>query len=340
MTLIERIWYTPHHPLAWVLRPLSWLFGALAGLRRACYRLGWPRRQHLPVPVVVIGNLTVGGTGKTPLTIYLVQALQAQGRRPGIVSRGYGTDAHTPRAVMPDSLPGWAGDEPLLLARETGVPVYICRRRVAAAQALLAAHPQVDVLVCDDGLQHLALSPDVALCVIDGARGLGNGALLPAGPLREPVSRLHGMDALVVNGGTTLPLPAAVPRYTMRLVPGVFHRLDDAAQTRTAEQFHGEPLTALCGIGNPGRFFATLTTLGLTFTPHALADHHVFTLADLPEGTVLVTAKDAVKLAALPGLGRAGARIWVLPVAAALSPDLAAWVAQQLEEIGHGRKTA
>ncbi|TJZ75542.1 tetraacyldisaccharide 4'-kinase [Chitiniphilus eburneus] len=341
MSFPDRLWYTPHHPLSLLLRPLSWLFGAVAARRRARYLRGTVARVRLPVPVVVIGNISVGGTGKTPLTIWLARALAARGWRPGIVSRGYGGAAVAPQAVSPDSNPALVGDEPLLLARATGVPVFVCRHRAEAGRALLAAYPEVNVILCDDGLQHLALARDLELCVIDGARGVGNGALLPAGPLREPVSRLAEMDALVVNGETALALPAGVPAFAMQLIPGHFHRLDDPGRTRTATDFITPP-SAVCGIGNPARFFTTLTALGLVFQPRPFADHHPFTLVDLPLGEVVVTAKDAVKLAALPGLGDAGARIWVLPVAAELSPDLAAWVTQQLEsrEKPHGPQTA
>ncbi|WP_018749127.1 tetraacyldisaccharide 4'-kinase [Chitiniphilus shinanonensis] len=341
MSFLDRLWYTPRHPLSLLLRPLSWLFGALAARRRARYRRDPTLSTRLPVPVLVVGNLSVGGTGKTPLTAWLARALVAHGRRPGIVSRGYGGAARQPVAVTPDSDPALVGDEPLLLARATGVPVFVCRQRAEAGSALLAAHPEVDLILCDDGLQHLALARDLELCVIDGARGLGNGALLPAGPLREPPSRLAEVDAVVVNGAGDPALPPAVPAFAMRLAPQRFHRLDDASRQRDAADFAAPP-TAVCGIGNPARFFATLDALGLAHLPRPFADHHPFTLADLPPGELVVTEKDAVKLAALPGLGDAGARIWVLPVVAELSPDLAAWAMQQLEsrEKGHGPKTA
>ncbi|HSC81072.1 MAG TPA: tetraacyldisaccharide 4'-kinase [Chitinolyticbacter sp.] len=340
MSLIDRLWYRPQHPLSLLLRPLSWLFGAIGMVRRGLYRRGWLHRERLPVPVVVVGNLTAGGTGKTPLTAYLAHALLAAGRRPGIVSRGYGGEVKLPSLVAANADPAVVGDEPLLLARATGVPVCVYRRRAQAGRALLAAHPEVDVILCDDGLQHYALARDLELVVIDGARGLGNGALLPAGPLREPARRLARCDALVVNGGQSVAGLPDIPRFTMQLRPARCYRLNDAALTRSASDFAGEAVTAMCGIGNPARFFATLTALGLAFAPLALPDHHRFAPSDLPAGTLIVTEKDAVKLAALPDLGASGARIWVLPVSAELEPDLAAWLMQRISELVDGRETA
>ncbi|WP_148714991.1 tetraacyldisaccharide 4'-kinase [Chitinolyticbacter meiyuanensis] len=340
MQFIDRLWYCPGHPLSWLLRPLSWLFGFVGMVRRGWYRRGVFSSRRLPVPVVVIGNLTAGGTGKTPLTAYLAQALRAAGHRPGIVSRGYGGKAAAPQLVATDSDPAEVGDEPLLLARITGVPVCVHRRRAEAGQALLAAHPEVDVILCDDGLQHYALARDIEIAVVDGARGFGNGALLPAGPLREPLRRLAGVDAVVVNGVGRAAQPVDRPTFTMRLQPGRSYRLDDPALTTSAAELAGQPLTAVCGIGNPARFFATLTALGLAFTPLALPDHHRFTPSDLPAGTLIVTEKDAVKLAALPDLAAASARIWVLPVSATLEPELASWLMQRLSELVDGRETA
>ncbi|SMC24368.1 lipid-A-disaccharide kinase [Andreprevotia lacus DSM 23236] len=334
MRLIERAWYAPRHPLALLLSPLSCLFGWLAARRRSAYARGARTVTRLPVSVIVVGNLTVGGTGKTPLTAALAAGLRAAGYTPGIVSRGYGGQADTPLAVSPDSHPAQVGDEPLLLARSTRAPVWVCRQRAAAAQALLAAHPEVDIILCDDGLQHYALGRDIELCVIDGQRGFGNGRLLPAGPLREPVDRLQSVDAVVVNGEGDM--PAHPHGFRMQLVPGVPYRLDNATITRSVAALPG-PLTAVCGIGNPQRFFATLRGLGLQFAGHDFPDHHAFTVADLPAGTLIVTEKDAVKLAAMPDLGDAGARIWVLPVTAVIQPDLIAWLSEKLK---HGRQTA
>lgn len=334
MRLIERAWYARRHPLALLLSPLSALFGWLAGRRRAGYASGTRTVTRLPVPVIVIGNLTVGGTGKTPLTAALASGLRAAGYTPGIVSRGYGGQAEMPMAVTIDSSPAQVGDEPLLLARATHAPIYVCRQRAAAAQALLATHPGVDLILCDDGLQHYALGRDIELCVVDGLRGFGNGRLLPAGPLREPVGRLQSVDAVIVNGAGNL--PAHPQAYRMQLVPGMPYRLDNATISCAADALPG-PLTAMCGIGNPQRFFATLQSLDLQFAERDFPDHHAYTAADLPAGTLIVTEKDAVKLAAMPDLGSAGARIWVLPVTAVIQPDLIAWLSEKLK---HGRQTA
>ncbi|BCL74327.1 tetraacyldisaccharide 4'-kinase [Jeongeupia sp. HS-3] len=334
MGLPERIWYGTHS-LKWVLAPLSLLFAAISALRRLLFRLGLKRVERLPVPVIVVGNLTAGGTGKTPLTVYLARELARLGYRPGIVSRGYGGKAVGAAAVYPDSDPAQVGDEPVLLARAAGVPVFVCRDRAAAGRALLAAHPDIDVLLCDDGLQHYRLGRDLQLCVVDGARGFGNGWLLPAGPLREPVSRLAEVDAVIVNGGDAQP---AHPRvFRMMLAPGACYRLDDPAITRAAGDFSGGELAAVCGIGNPARFFATLEALGLTFSRHAFADHHAYAADELPRGVIITTEKDAVKLAARAEIIADGARIWVLPVNATLSPDLGGWLATRLK---NGRKAA
>lgn len=307
-------------PLAVTLLPVSLLFAAVAALRRLAYRTGILASERVGVPVIVVGNITVGGTGKTPLVLWLAEALRGRGRRPGIVSRGYGARTRVPRAVRPEDAPDVAGDEPLLLARRSGAPVWIGRDRVAAARALLAAHPECDLLISDDGLQHYRLRRDAEIAVIDG-RGAGNGWHLPAGPLREPVARLARVDALVINGER---LPAGlvdvppVPAFSMRLVGERFRRLGDASQTCGPEAFAGLRLHALAGIGHPQRFFDHLAALGLRAVPHVFPDHHAYAAEDLAfEGAdaLLMTEKDAVKCAAF-----APSNAWVLPVAAHLAP--------------------
>ncbi len=318
--LIDRIWYTPHHPLSYLLRPLSGLFAGLGALRRVLFRLGLKQSVRLPVPVIVVGNITAGGTGKTPLTIYLAKSLQALGYRPGIVSRGYGGNTSLPLSVNADSDPRLSGDEPILLARATNVPVFVFKDRAAAGFALLAAHPEVDVLLCDDGLQHYRLQRDIELCVVDGVRGFGNGALIPAGPLREPVSRLNTVNAVIVNGGDYVLAHPHV--FQMSLVAAPFYSLVNAP----LESWHGLRIAAVCGIGHPQRFFNSLKALGLVFTEHAFPDHHSFSADDLPDAEIiLLTEKDAVKLTAL-----ADVRMWVLPVSASLAPDLAGWLSQNI----------
>lgn len=290
-------------PIWWLL-PLVPLYLLLAWLDRCWQRL---RAVRLPVPVLVVGNLTVGGTGKTPLVIHLVERLRAAGRTPGVISRGYGAEG-APRLVDIDSRAEAVGDEPLLIARRCGVPVAVGVDRVAAARALLAAHPAVDVIVSDDGLQHLRLARDLEICVIDGGRGFGNGWRLPAGPLRESVTRLASVDLVVVNGGTR---PGAV---SMTLVPGMARRLCDGHE-RALSGFVGSKVHAVAGIGHPARFFAALAVAGLEVMPYPRPDHAPLALADLPSPDgwpVLLTEKDAVKLANASGRDD----LWLVPVTA------------------------
>lgn len=282
------IWYgTGRSP--WWTWPLAWLYGALTALRRTLYRLGALRRVRLPVPVLVIGNLTAGGTGKTPLTIALAEALHARGLRPGVVSRGHGGRQRGPILLDDAPDPADVGDEPCLI-RASGVPVAVGRDRPAAAQLLVAAG--CDVLIADDGLQHYRLARDVEICVIDGARRFGNGRLLPAGPLREPLRRLARVDLRVCNGGT----PQA-GEYPMRLAGGDVVTLD-GTQRKPLADFAGRRVHAVAAIGHPGRFFASLRDAGIEVIEHAFADHHAFVAADLAFGDglpVLMTDKDAVK---------------------------------------------
>ncbi len=290
----ERHWYR-FTWLSALLAPLSLGFGAAVGLRRFAYRAGWYRTERLPVPVVVVGNLVAGGTGKTPLVLWLAAALGARGFRPVIVSRGYRAPNARPCEVAVDGEPARYGDEPLLLAERSGVPVWIGRDRAAAARAAIAAHPDCDLVICDDGLQHYALARDFEIAVEDD-RGYGNGLLLPAGPLREPPSRQ--VDATVVNGAA-----ARTGAFAMQLEPAGFRAVRDPRRTTGADALRGKRLHAVAGIGNPARFFATLASLGLAFTPHAFPDHHAFVPGDLdfPDSdAVLMTEKDAVKCRAFP----------------------------------------
>ncbi len=336
MSLAER-WFEPRFNLRLApLVPLAALFSVLAGLRRAAYRVGLLRRVRLPVPVVVVGNLTVGGAGKTPLTLWLVAELRRRGWRPGVISRGYGGEARAPLPVLPESDAGRVGDEPLLIARRGDCPLWVGGDRAAAGAALLAAHPEVDVLVCDDGLQHYRLARDVELAVFD-ARGAGNGWRIPAGPLREPLARLAEVDAVVFNGDPPADVVAAaklVAGFAMSLRADRFRRLGQAGVSCAAADLRGRRLHAVAGIGNPGRFFATLAALGLEFRPRPFADHHRFTPGDLavPAGEVLLlTEKDAVKCP--PDLA---AEAWVLPVEAGISPALADLIVEKIR----GRKAS
>jgi tetraacyldisaccharide 4'-kinase len=284
----ERHWYR-RSALSVALAPLGLAFRLFVALRRAAYVAGILRSHRLPVPVVVVGNLVVGSTGKTPLVLWVVDALRSRGLRPGIVSRGYRGANDPARRVPPGGDAAQFGDEPVLLVERSGAPVWIGRNRVAAARGLLAAHPECNAVVCDDGLQHYALARDVEIAVED-ERGHGNGLMLPAGPLREPASR--AVDAVVVNG------PARAGAFEMRLVPVGFRRVGGDGEVVPVEALRGKRLHAVAGIGNPPRFFATLRALGLAFVPHAFPDHHPWATRDLdfPDcDAVLMTEKDAVK---------------------------------------------
>ncbi len=295
-------------------------------MRRAAYSSGVLRVNRLPVPVVVVGNVTVGGTGKTPLTAWLVTRLVAAGVKPGIASRGYGGGrSDAPLLVEAGADPAVTGDEPLLLRRETGAPVCVSADRSAAARRLV--DEGCDLIVCDDGLQHLALGRDLELAVVDGARGFGNGALLPAGPLRDPVKRLAGVTAVVVNGGGSPVLSVATPVLRMTLEAGELQSLSGQG-THPLDWLRGRDVHAVTGIGNPHRFFAQLRELGARVREHAFPDHHPFAAADLrfaDDLPVIMTAKDAVKCARL-----ADARHWVLPVAATLPADQERWLLERI----------
>ena len=307
----ERHWYRLS-ALSLILAPAAVLFGAGVALRRAAYSAGLFGTERLPVPVVVVGNRVVGGTGKTPLVLWLVEALRSRGLRPGILSRGYGGANETPQAVRPGGDPARYGDEPLLLAERSAVPVFIGRDRVAAARALLAAHGGCDAIVCDDGLQHYRLARDFEIAVED-ARGHGNGMLLPAGPLREPAAR--AVDAVVLNG---MERPGA---FAMRLEPAGFARVGGDRAPVPREALRGKRLHAVAGIGNPARFFVTLRELGLEAIEHAFPDHHPYASSDLdfPDcDLVLMTEKDAVKCRSFPR-----SDLVVLRVDARVDPGLA-----------------
>jgi tetraacyldisaccharide 4'-kinase len=330
MARIERHWYgiTPLHI---VLLPASLLFGVLAALRRLFYRTGIFKSEKLPVPVIVVGNITVGGSGKTPLTLWLVEQLRDAGWHPGIVSRGYGGSATVPRAVSPLDSAAEVGDEPLLMAQRQLCPVWTGRDRPAAARALLDANPGCDLIVSDDGMQHYRLRRDVEIAVVDGHRRFGNGFLLPAGPLREPVSRLDTVDAVVVNGGA-----GEHGQFGMQLHGEVFHNLLNPETTAHAAAFRSLRLHAVAGIGHPERFFKYLETLGLAIVRHPLPDHHRYSPADIAiadADAILMTEKDAVKCASF-----ATEKCWVLRVDAQIDPALAQHILGRIPH--HGRQTA
>jgi tetraacyldisaccharide 4'-kinase len=294
----NRTWY--EGGTNWPLRPLSWLFAALAATRRAGFAAGLLRQQRAGCPVVVVGNLTVGGTGKTPLVIWLARRLRSQGIKVGIASRGYGAASATPRLVDDASGAREVGDEAILMHRNAGAPVCVCTRRVRAAQLLRESGCQI--VICDDGLQHYALHRDCEIAVVDGARGLGNGLLLPAGPLRESPSRLRAVDFVVLNGAASVALPALrEPALQMQLVGEALLPLLAGQPVRALDELRGARVHAVAGIGNPQRFFALLRSRGLEVIEHPFADHHAFVAADIcfqDELPVLMTEKDAVKCGA------------------------------------------
>ncbi len=329
---LQRHWYriTPLHLIS---LPLSWLFGILAALRRLLYRKHILASFKLDVPVIVVGNISVGGTGKTPLTLALAAQLIAHGKQPLIISRGYGGNAQHAQHVTPTSSAQLCGDEPLLMARRSVCPVWIGRDRVATARAALQAHPECDVILCDDGLQHYRLRRDVDIVVMDSVRKIGNGFLLPAGPLREPVSRLKLVDAIVVNGGQT---SSQKIKFGMALRGEIFYNLLDPSRSATAQELQGLRCHAIAGIGHPQRYFDALQTLGLHCVNHAFPDHHAYRADELNFAdcdALLLTEKDAVKCTTF-----ADARYWVLRVDAQIDSALIELILRKMQN--HGRKTA
>lgn len=328
---LDDLWYRRPGVLAAVLTPLSWVFGAIVAARRAAYRAGWLRAHRARVPVVVVGNLSVGGTGKSPLVAWLVLRLRERGLRAGILSRGYGAKIDGALRVDADTDPRAAGDEAVMLARMTRAPVVVAPRRAVGVALLEQAG--VDLIVCDDGLQHLALARDLEIVVIDAARGFGNGRLLPAGPLREAPSRLAAVDFVVVQGARVDASGTDVPRawqgwhgtFGMQLALQAAQPVRAAAidtperAPRPLADFAGAPVHAVAGIGHPARFFAALRAAGLAPIEHPFPDHHDFRRTDLDFGDaapVLMTAKDAVKCRAF-----ADERCWQVPAAAQVEPD-------------------
>ena len=323
---LQAIWYGERGPSMW-LRLLSGVFAAVGGLRRRLYAAGLLPCARLSVPVIVVGNINVGGTGKTPLTIALVESLRERGFKPAVISRGYGGNAKNAVRVDAHSAPVVVGDEARLIFDATGAPVAVARKRAEAGRLLLRS-VDTDVLIADDGLQHYPLCRDVEICVIDGERRFGNGRLLPAGPLREPVARLACADFRVCNGGT--PQTGEVP---MALIGDAAVCLADPAQRRPLRDLAGRRVHAVAGIGSPWRFFAKLRNAGVDVVEHAFPDHHVFAAADLDFGDaapVLMTEKDAVKCVAF-----AQAHWWSVPVRARLPDEFLEALAARVAAAGH-----
>ena len=316
------MWYGPFR---WgrVFAPLGWLYGVGARLRRASFRLGLRHTEHLAVPVIVVGNIAVGGTGKTPLTIWLANFLKAQGYRPAIICSGYRGGANSwPQQVRPDSDPSMVGDEPVLLARRTHCPVAAGPNRVAAACAL-AQFETCDVIISDDGLQHYALSREIEIAVVDGTRRHGTGWCMPAGPLREPRGRLRSVDFVVING------VARDGERAMEVRVGALTRVADDSDQLAANALRDAPVHAVAGVGNPDRFFELLRNLSYTVIPHRFPDHHAFQLRDIAFGDerpVIMTEKDAVKCRFF-----ATPHCWYLPITAFPHPSFGTDVLAKLK---------
>lgn len=300
-----------------MLWPVSQLFAALAAARRYAYRTGLFESAHPGKPVVVVGNITVGGSGKTPLVIALVKLLRTNGLRAGVVSRGHGSSAQQVRLVEADSDPAHVGDEPLLIASRARCPVAVCRRRIDAAR-LLAERDDVDVILADDGLQHYALQRDIEIAVVDKHGGFGSAWLLPAGPLREPMWRLETVDHIVVNGDEA----------GFDVMPNGVLPVNRVCDTRQLSDFAGSTVHAVAGIAQPQKFFSLLRAHGLELHEHVFDDHHQFQPSDLefkPELDILMTQKDAVKCSKFTG-----ARMWALRIEAVLAKG---WTDALLREV-------
>ncbi|MBU2976983.1 tetraacyldisaccharide 4'-kinase [Alteromonas sp. C1M14] len=325
---IDKMWYTSDKRV-WLLWPLTLLFGLLSCIRRWLYRVGIKKRHQGPAFTIVVGNITVGGNGKTPVVIALVEYFKSQGIAVGVLSRGFGgSQTHFPHHVQASNRPDEVGDEPKLIAARTDVPVVIDPKRARGADHL--AHVLgCDVIVCDDGLQHYGLHRDVELVVMDN-RGVGNGHLLPMGPLREGLWRLDTVHGIIINGDKSALSPAitqrACPVYQMALKGNQFVNLKSGERVDVGYFNDKKSAVALAGIGNPQRFFSHLSSMGLVLDDtFVFPDHHVFSAADIPTRTVLMTEKDAVKVAPL-----AHHDCWYLPVDAQLPPSFYTFIDTRL----------
>ncbi len=326
MKRLDRYWYN-QNPVAWLLLPLAGLYCVLSAMRSGLYKKGWLRRFKASVPVIVVGNISVGGTGKTPLIIKLCEILRQQGKNPGIISRGYGgKSAIYPLEITHSTAAHDSGDEAVLLARRTLCPVVIGPNREADIQLLLERHG-CDIILSDDGMQHYRMQRDVEIAVVDIARQFGNGFCLPAGPLREPVSRLRSVDMVIANGGS---------QHQMAFVIKPVKLISMAEEVRIASlsQFSGQKVHAVAGIGHPQRFFNTLIEHGIECIPHEFPDHHRFTISDLHFGDelpVLMTEKDAVKCK-----GFYMPRHWYLMIDIELSSIAQQRIEHLIEQVCHG----
>jgi tetraacyldisaccharide 4'-kinase len=327
MKWLADTWYQSH-PIRWVLYPLSALYRLIISLRKQAYQRGILTRHKMPVPVIIVGNITVGGTGKTPFVIWLVEQLRDAGYKPGIISRGYGSKPPSyPYEVTAASTAKQAGDEPLLISNRTGCPLVIDPQRSQAAVHLLSKH-HCDVIISDDGLQHYALDRDIEIALVDTDRRFGNKLCLPAGPLREPMTRLNSVDFVVYHGSEQ------GQHYQMQLTPQQWINLAKPEQQLPLEAFAEQEVHAIAGIGNPQRFFDQLCQYKTIVHPHPFTDHHQYQLIDLDfkdELPVLMTEKDAVKCQSF-----AQPHHWYLPVSAAISDGLCEAIIKKLKDPTNG----
>ncbi|WP_416190988.1 tetraacyldisaccharide 4'-kinase [Neisseria sp. CCUG12390] len=331
--IIEQHWQRPKPWLTLLLKPFSCVFARIAAKRRRDFLSGRLKSGKLPVPVVVVGNIHAGGAGKTPVVSALVSGLQKRGVNVGIISRGYGRAQKGVHVLNAASTAAQAGDEPLLLYRQTGAPTAVGSSRVEAGRALLAAYPEVQVIVADDGLQHYALQRDVEIAVFPSADTARNDLdLLPNGGLREPLSRLGSVDAVVVSGGGNPAFRPSENMFSSRVETGAIYRLNRPSEKLDSGRLKNRRAAAAAGIAKPERFFDSLRGLGIELhETAALPDHADITPQDLPQADfVFVTEKDAVKLS--DGLGSdALNHVWVLPICAIIEPDLAEFVSGRLK---------
>ncbi len=328
---IENIWYS-NHPLGYLLIPVSWVYALFTLFRRICYQVGIIAVNQIDAPVIIVGNINVGGTGKTPLVIWLAEYFKQKGFKPGIVSRGYGGSPNRkPQQVRPDSSPALVGDEPVLISKNTGCPVAVAIQRRRAAEELIK-HCKCDLIICDDGMQHYSLDRDLEIAVVDGQRRFGNGRCLPAGPLREPVGRLASVDMIVSK------YSAGRHEFKMDYLYGDLVSILDPTKTMPISELSGTQVHAVAGIGNPDRFFACLRNQKLQIIKHDFPDHHQFSREDINfnDGLpVVMTEKDAVKC-----MDIATEHHWYLPIKANLPEAFNFRLDTLMKEIINGQKTA
>jgi len=328
MEWLTKSWYQTH-PIRWLLWPLSIVYCSIITCRKLLYKVGLFKQYAVKAPVIIVGNITIGGTGKTPFVIWLAKQLQHAGFRPGIISRGYGGKADNyPMSVTSDSDPRQVGDEPIIIARQSQCPMVVAPNRVAAAQQLLEQF-DCNIIIADDGLQHYALARDIEIVIVDSKRLFGNQHCLPSGPLREPLSRLEHVDFIVHNGSE------AAADFVMTTSQGMAINLVEPNITKKISEFGKQTVHAIAGIGYPQRFFNQLSEQGLSLLPHSFADHHPYQADDLAfddQLDILMTEKDAVKCQHF-----ANKNMWYIPIEATISGKLDQHLLNKIAELpSHG----